>query len=272
MSLSELGAFLRRHREELGLSIEEVEAQTKIRRKYLEAMEAGDWDSLPPGVYTRGLLRNTARALGVSPASVLRMYSKERPADARLPEPQLISQPLIDEPRVNLELVVASLIFLVALALFGALIWSQAGTLLTAAGGAVAGAGPSPTAARGPTQAAATLTPRPRYTAAPLGTATPTPTATSSARLVLVIEAPNRDVWLRVSTDGQKSFESFLRHGEARRWEANETVRVRTGTAGDTQITINDQRLGPLGASGDVKEVEWRLMPDGNIQQLDQSS
>ena len=88
-TLSELGAFLQRHREERGWSLDEAEEITHIRRHYIEAMEAGDWDNLPPAVYTRGLLRNYARALGVSQASIMRMHAKERPHEARLPEPQL---------------------------------------------------------------------------------------------------------------------------------------------------------------------------------------
>ena len=114
MALSELGAFLQRHREERQLSLEDIEALTRIRRAHLEALEAGDWDKLPPGVYVRGLLKGYARAVGISQASVMRMYVKERPQEARLPEPQLISQPLVNEPRFSIELALALVILAVA--------------------------------------------------------------------------------------------------------------------------------------------------------------
>ena len=84
--MSELGAYLQRQRTERGVSLEALEAETHIRRTYLEAIEAGDWDALPPGVYTRGLLKNYARAVGVNSAGVLRMYVKERPSESRLPD------------------------------------------------------------------------------------------------------------------------------------------------------------------------------------------
>jgi len=125
MALSELGAFLQRHREERGWSLEDAEEMTHIRRHYLVAMEEGDWDSLPPAVYTRGLLRNYARALGVSQASVMRMHVKERPHEARLPEPQLISQPLVVTPRFNFELLAALALLLISAGLIAWVVRSQ---------------------------------------------------------------------------------------------------------------------------------------------------
>ena len=134
-ALYQLGAYLQRHREERGWSLEEVEALTRIRRRYLQAMETGEWDDLPPGVYTRGLLRNYAHTLGVSVAGVLRMYAKERPHEARLPEPQLISRPLTSEPRLSFELVLAGILLVVAVGLIAWVLGTQLPAYLDAARG-----------------------------------------------------------------------------------------------------------------------------------------
>src|SRR5262245_30800833 len=114
---SELGAYLQRHREEAGMTLEDVERASHIRLRHLVALENGDWDALPPSVYLRGILRNYARAVKISPAGVLRMYVKERPNESRLPEPQLINQPLLAEPRISREFLTALGLFLVAGAL-----------------------------------------------------------------------------------------------------------------------------------------------------------
>lgn len=270
---SELGAYLQRHRDERGFSLEELEVRTRIRLKYLEAMEAGDWEALPPGVYTRGLLRNYARALGVSPASVLRMYIKERPSEARLPEPQLISQPLILQPRFNIEMIMAFALLAVAIGLFSWMVFTQLLPVVQQAGvdGIDTGApvAKSPAALANAPTAAPTRTPMPRRggRVQPLATATAAATATPLPGLEIEARAVQNDVWLRVQADGQEIFMGFLRGGESKRWSAKQTVRLRTGNAGDTEITLNGQKIEPLGDRGDVEERQWRLLANGDIEQ-----
>jgi cytoskeletal protein RodZ len=311
MAISELGAFLQRHREEEGLGLDEVEARTRIRRKYVEAIEAGDWASLPPGVYTRGLLRNYARAIGASPASVLRMYVKERPSEARLPEPQLISQPLLQQPRFNIEMLMAIGLLIVAVSLFAWMVGTQLLPAVQLAGKTT----PGPAAATGPVSLGATplaTASRPRPTpivtrggiVVPLATATggtpavpvatttgggaAVPVATAAgggaavpagtspggltpsptAALELKVEATS-DAWLMVRSDNSSTwtFMGLLKKGESRRWTAKDRFRVRTGNAGGTLITLNGRTVDPLGPANAVVEREWRLLPDGNIEQ-----
>jgi cytoskeletal protein RodZ len=62
---SSIGAALRERREALGATLAEVEAATKIRQKYLSALEADEWQLLPGEVVGRGFLRNYASYLGL---------------------------------------------------------------------------------------------------------------------------------------------------------------------------------------------------------------
>jgi cytoskeleton protein RodZ len=75
--MGELGTWLRETREAQDLSLEEVEAQTRIRRAFLQALEEGDYNALPGEVYVRGFLRNYALYLGLDPEEVRRRYSQE---------------------------------------------------------------------------------------------------------------------------------------------------------------------------------------------------
>jgi cytoskeletal protein RodZ len=61
----EIGATLREARERRHLTHEQVEADTKIRAKYLRALEEEEFDSLPSGTYVRGFLRAYASYLGL---------------------------------------------------------------------------------------------------------------------------------------------------------------------------------------------------------------
>jgi len=61
------GDELRRQREELGLSLQDVFAETHIPIVYIEAIENGDLESLPPLGYCVGFLRTYCNLLGLSP-------------------------------------------------------------------------------------------------------------------------------------------------------------------------------------------------------------
>lgn len=66
-----IGALLRERREALGASLAEVEAATKIRQKYLSALESDEWQQLPGEVVGRGFLRNYASYLGLEPTDII---------------------------------------------------------------------------------------------------------------------------------------------------------------------------------------------------------
>lgn len=72
----QIGQVLSQTRERRGLTLSEVQAQTHIRRRYLEAMEAGDFQVIPGEVYARGFLRTYARFLELDEAELMRMYQK----------------------------------------------------------------------------------------------------------------------------------------------------------------------------------------------------
>src|SRR4026209_2643956 len=61
----EIGNSLREARLRQQLEFPELEQQTKIRAKYLKALEDEDFDVLPAPTYVKGFLRNYADALGL---------------------------------------------------------------------------------------------------------------------------------------------------------------------------------------------------------------
>ncbi|MEZ4729225.1 MAG: helix-turn-helix transcriptional regulator [Caldilineaceae bacterium] len=67
----ELGDVLRERREAMGASLAEVETATRIRQKYLAALESDEWHLLPGEVVGRGFLRNYATYLGLDPTEVV---------------------------------------------------------------------------------------------------------------------------------------------------------------------------------------------------------
>ena len=70
-TLQSLGAILRDRRESAGIPLAEVEDTTRIRQKYLAAIEADEWHLLPGEVVGRGFLRNYAYFLNLDPNQMI---------------------------------------------------------------------------------------------------------------------------------------------------------------------------------------------------------
>jgi cytoskeletal protein RodZ len=84
-------------RERKGVDLSRAERDTKIRARYLGALERGDYRELPGAVYTKGFLRNYAIYLGLDPDDVLRQWRRERGEQAS-PEPVVVPPRPIEAP------------------------------------------------------------------------------------------------------------------------------------------------------------------------------
>lgn len=68
------GTELRTTREAMGVSVREVADALNLPAHVIEALEADDYERLPPSVFTRGYLRSYARLLELAPDSLLARY------------------------------------------------------------------------------------------------------------------------------------------------------------------------------------------------------
>ncbi|GKU78696.1 RodZ domain-containing protein [Paenibacillus sp. L3-i20] len=94
--MSDLGALLRKAREQRGLSLDDLQELTKIRKRYLEAIETGNYDILPGNFYVRAFVKNYSEAVGLDPDEVLRLYQHEVPAS---PVDQTVEPIPVRKPR-----------------------------------------------------------------------------------------------------------------------------------------------------------------------------
>jgi cytoskeleton protein RodZ len=78
--MSELGSVLIRAREARGLTLEDAERDTRISRRYLQALEAEQFEVIPAPVYARGFLRSYASYLGLDPQEVLALFPRDEDA------------------------------------------------------------------------------------------------------------------------------------------------------------------------------------------------
>jgi cytoskeletal protein RodZ len=76
-AVHKLGEVLRAAREAKGVDLPRVERETKIRERYLSALERGEYRELPGAVYTKGFLRNYGAYLGLDPDYLIDLYRLE---------------------------------------------------------------------------------------------------------------------------------------------------------------------------------------------------
>lgn len=293
--MSELGRLLSEARAAKQLSLADVEAVTRIRQKYIQALENGQYDKLPRGTIARGFLRTYATFLGLDVEAVLASYTGEsgdtgpdvpiaEPGKPRLVDYRPLEVELSDTVRAPRWLPwLAGFVIVAALAATGwwALSRNPGWNPLIAFGPArAATATPSPTATRWvvtatpvPTAVATLPTPTsdlltlPTPTVPPSPTLTPRPTATPEivAQIALDLRTTQR-AWVRITIDGAVIEEGSLEAGVTRSWEATSVITVRTGNAGGISLTLNGADLGPMGPVGQVSERTWVVDQEGVIE------
>ncbi len=248
--MGDLGNLLRETRERKSLSLEQAEVDTRIRYKFLVALENEDYAALPAPAYVKGFLKTYAAYLGLDPQQVLALYNAVAGPAGNTPLPTV---PLVEVPmegRRSLWPIITGLAIVAGILLLAAAIvrtpW-RAWVGLTPAT-------PQPTATATPTVAPTpqpTLTPTPSPTAPAEPTATPAPAL--GVRVQFVVTGRS---WVQIVADDAVVYAGLL-EDETREWEAGRKIVARIGNAGAVDVTVNGQHIGLLGQPGEVVVGEW---------------
>jgi len=86
-----VGGHLRHEREQQGFSLHDIAEKLRLRPRQLQALEEGDYDSLPGQTFVVGFIRSYANTLGLDAVAVVALYKNEHSGDAApeltFPEP-----------------------------------------------------------------------------------------------------------------------------------------------------------------------------------------
>ncbi len=243
--LGELGQLLREAREKQGLSIAEVEEETKIRQAQIAALEEENYAELPAGIYRKGLLRNYALFLGLDLKDIMPLYGGEEEEVGPTapvaegfepPKGMAVSSWLFIDLFLGV-LIVASIIVV------GLLAYNRQYINLPSS---------PPTPTRQASLASPVLVLTPTDTPSP----TSTPTEIPSGRLQVDVEIIAR-TWLEVTVDGESAFRGLIEAGTNWSWFAQDSIALHVGNAGGVLVTLNGQELGALGEQDEVVDIEW---------------
>ncbi len=93
--MADLGKTLSQARVARALTLEDCERDTRISKRYLDALEREDWKIFPAPVYSRAFLRTYAQYLGLNPADLMKLFhaQAEEQAPAVRPLPEIPAPP-----------------------------------------------------------------------------------------------------------------------------------------------------------------------------------
>jgi Helix-turn-helix domain len=94
-----IGEVLKRTRTRRKLDIHTVEQETKIRTKYLRALENEEWDVLPGPAYAKGFLRTYAQFLGLDGDALVDEYRRTVEAAMHADHAFGFGEPLLERRR-----------------------------------------------------------------------------------------------------------------------------------------------------------------------------
>jgi len=279
-----LGQRLREAREAKKVSLATVEETTRIRRKYLEALEADDYEALPGGVFAQGFVRNYALYLGLDPQEMLDLLpgtATPSPDVTRRAAPTgdytMMDVPLQPAPSwFSADLVIGILLAVTLLGFGGWWVYRQylgpymQGRPTATPTATVPVATTTGTAPASPTTVTLTVTPTGSVTteATPSATATPTRTPTTSPTpTVTETPTPVAEIevrliaqglsWVEVVADGVRRFRGFMSSGDEEVFTADKRLQVHLGNAGVVRVILNGEDIGFLGEKQEVVHKEF---------------
>jgi cytoskeleton protein RodZ len=264
-----IGATLRQRRESLGLALEEVEHHTHVRKHYLMALEAGEFERLPSSVQARGMLNNYARFLDLDLDTLLLSFAEGLQVQRVERQPKVTGTPQKPDSKTLAKIKLpASLrrylsvdVFVgggLVLLLVTFAIWGTSRVI-----GQRAGTTPQPTAPSianilesTSTADVATATPTPILAGNETSTALPVAGETLVQTLpaaghgpVQVVVVAQEQAWVRVTVDGKVVFEGRTTAGTAYPYDGITQIEVLTGNGRAISILYNQNDLGPMGTA-----------------------
>lgn len=255
-----IGEQLRQAREQHNVSLHAIAEKTNISVRFLDAIEKGQIDKLPGGIFTRGFVRSYAGQVGLDPDETVRAFVAAHPevrADDEVDQAE-------SSTRAGAVAKVALLIAVLLAVVAGGVYW-----WLTRGGEGRPATQTSPTpdnvadpAAVPPAAQRSDLVPTSTPTPAPVATgvvappvdavAAPAETPAASTMPLRLTVAPGGRCWVQVKADGRVRLAREVMAGERVDIEAAERLEIVAGDAGAFAYLVNGVPGRSLGVAGRV--------------------
>ena len=269
-------------REELGLSVDHIVQDTKIRSKYLLAIEAGDFHVIPGEVYLRGFIKTYAKYIGMDGAALIEKLpapepdqapvsgisgNQPRPADTQSYQENIPSRRMRtgggeSGSSVRTLLQIAKVVVIILALIFSVnylyenVILRNLPDPIENGGNGDPGGGDDDNGSEEPQE--------PEPPALEINVISDSGTnalvEVKADILELTVKASER-CWLRVQTDDNPAESQTMEPGQEASFTAESQIQMRAGNSGGISIYLTDELLEVSGRSGGVKNYTITLLP-----------
>lgn len=285
--MTDLGLLLKKARMEKKISLDDLQETTKIRKRYLEAIEEGNYKVLPGNFYVRAFIKSYAEAVGLDPNEVLQLYQNVIPAtEPETIEPIRTTRTSTTRNTERLgkwasNIMVISFVILILGIIYYFMNINYKGTndasnqlpkqitdkIEPAAPKTDTGAPPSTGTNGGQlAQSAPQPIPSPPVETAPKNEVklvksergTDYYAVSGTDKLKIEVKVVGDECWMKIDELGasrQQLHEGILKNGEVKSWELANPAYLRFGKASAMEIVINGQSY-PVGNQANVKNVQ----------------
>lgn len=252
-----IGDILRNKRLEKGLTLEDVSNLTKIRKKYLEALESGNYNEIPEKVYVKSFLKIYSDFLELDRSSILKRYQDEiAPEDNNIITSTYFKP--VNDKLLKKEVRNRRLLYIIA-AIVGIIliVWGINRLRLAYFPSNLPISESVDNSLKLPKEIEPPLDIQPEVT--------PPVAKHNFDKLVIKIDCIAYS-WLSRTIDGKNTISYTMLPNKSETLNAQDKVNLRIGNAYGLKINVNDFDLGNLGKSGEVIELRIILNPNESIE------
>ncbi len=244
----QFGQVFKDKRLSMGLTLEYIEEETKIRKLYLDAIEKERFNILPPRVYATGFVKKYARYLNLDETEMVNLFVEmaygHEEVEITMVEPRK-TRPDFQLQSMNWRNIIVAGTFLLAVVWVGNMVVGA----ITDRSPNVADKVPQQQQSQPATPPKAPSNETDNNQDNPLN-----PTQSATVRVSAL-----SDCWVKAIVDGQTVFSSTLTAGQEKVFEGREAVLLTVGNAGGIEVYYNGDKIGPLGERGEVIQKEFRV-------------
>ena len=228
-----VGERLRKARLSQKLTLEAIAAQTRIPIRHLEALEIGDWATLPAPAYCVGFAKNYANMVGLDSSTIAADLRAEMGDTRQVYTPAEVFAPADPKRAMPKWLMLGAALAVVLIVAF--MLWRRDAALTPAAQEQVA-------TTADPAQPAPTPAPNPTTAPAP-------PLVAASGQVTITAR---EDAWIKVrDASGAVLREGILKQGESFAVPATaQGPMLDTGRPESLTISADDREMPPVGVAG----------------------
>jgi cytoskeleton protein RodZ len=264
------GPWLRQERERRGITLEDISTSTKIRIRFLEAVEQDRLDLLPGGIIGRGFVRAYANYIGIDDAIAACLATCATNPPEPVPQPETVVKRQIGLAMRLPPWALAAGFFVVSCGLvaLGELRQQYERFRKSSDAPALATVSPLPasqtkvkevqsTDALGSNESVAEKLATNSSLQQPGGfSSTGPPSSSESGKLTLAIKV-RQDAWMSIIADGHSVLSETLVAPTERSVEAHSHIVVRAGNIGAIDFSFNGHRLPTQGAYGEARILSF---------------